>query len=87
MSFTISGLPDGVQLLQGGDVLVTGGSVTLSADMLDDVSLVVPPAVGDFDLGVTTLWVVEGPVGPQQHRGSDLEVVPVDDPEFDAAAS
>lgn len=63
LTVTISGLPDGVQLLQGGDVLVTGGSVTLSADMLDDVSLVVPPAVGDFDLGVTTRVVDIDPDG------------------------
>lgn len=63
LTVTIAGLPDGVQLLQGGDVLVTGGSVTLSADMLDDVSLVVPPATSDFDLQVTTRVVDIDPDG------------------------
>ena len=53
LTVTISGLPDGVQIYQGGELLATGGAVTLASDALDEVELVVPPGVGDFDLQVT----------------------------------
>ncbi|MDW3206529.1 MAG: FecR domain-containing protein [Alphaproteobacteria bacterium] len=53
VTVTIEGLPDGVQLLQGGEVLVTGGGATLPADMLDSITLLVPPGTADFNLQIT----------------------------------
>ncbi len=52
LSVTISGIPEGVQLLQDGVVLVTGGSVDLTG-LLDSLTLIVPPGTPDFDLTVT----------------------------------
>lgn len=53
VTVTLSGLPDGVQLLQGGELLVTGGAAVLASDALDEVQLVIPPGTADFDLTVT----------------------------------
>jgi len=48
---TLSGLPEGaVVLVDGQEVAVSDGSVTLSGDNLDNVSLRVPQGAADFDL-------------------------------------
>jgi Ca2+-binding RTX toxin-like protein len=53
LTVTVSGLPGGVELYQGGELLVTGGQAVLASDLLDDVTLVVPPGTGDFDIQIT----------------------------------
>jgi hypothetical protein len=65
---TLSGLPDGVQLWQDGELLVTGGSVTLASDSLDSVQLIVPPGTADFDLSVTARVTDRDPDGGGHSR-------------------
>ncbi len=65
---TLSGLPDGVQLWQDGELLVTGGSVTLASDALESVQLIVPPGTADFDLSVTARVTDRDPDGGGHSR-------------------
>ncbi len=53
VTVTIDGLPAGVQLLQAGEVLVTGEAATLPADMLNSITLLVPPGTANFTLQIT----------------------------------
>ncbi|MDF1747590.1 MAG: FecR domain-containing protein [Alphaproteobacteria bacterium] len=68
VTVTLSGLPDGVQLWQDGELLVTGGSVTLASDSLDTVQLIVPPGTADFDLSVTARVTDRDPDGGGHSR-------------------
>lgn len=53
LSVTLSDVPEGVEIYQDGFLLATGSSVTLAADSLDGITLVIPPGTADFNLTVT----------------------------------
>jgi Ca2+-binding RTX toxin-like protein len=63
LSVTLSGVPDGVEIYQDGFLLATGQDVTLAADALDAVTMVIPPGTGDFTLTVTARSVDFDPDG------------------------
>jgi Ca2+-binding RTX toxin-like protein len=63
LSVTLSGVPDGVEIYQDGFLLATGQAVTLAADALDAVTMVIPPGTGDFTLTVTARSVDFDPDG------------------------
>lgn len=80
LTVSVSGLPDGVELYQGGELLVTGGQATLAADQLDDVILIVPPGTGDFDVQVTARSTDFDPDGGGDSATSSATIaVSVDD--------
>ncbi len=76
----LSNLPEGVELWQGGELLVTGGSAVLASDALNDVHLVVPPGTADFNLTVTARTTDIDPDGGGNSRTDTASIaVSVDD--------